>query len=368
MSKKIAFAGPWITQKEVDAVVDAVKNGWYETYDMHIKMLEKRICDYTGAKYCIATFCCTHALHVACAVIDLKAGDEVICTDHSWVATAYAIVYTGATPVFVDIEYDTWCISPKAIREAITPRTKAIMLVHNFGHPAQMDEILQIAKEHNLKVIEDAAPALGATFKGQKVGTFGDIGCFSFQGAKLAVSGEGGAIVTDNEELYTRMRLLCNMGRTNSQANFWSDFLGYEYCISNICASLALAQVERIGELLDNKHKIFNWYYDRLKDNKDITIFKQKEDCFSTYCYPFMLLKDHVTISRDTILKEWEKLNIHARGGFPRMSRFPIHEQRYENPVAKLVEERGLVVPAAANLVEEDIDFVCQSLMKLIGD
>ncbi len=248
--KKISFAGPWITQKEVDYVTDAATNGFYENYDGYAKKLEKTVCTYLGVGQAIATHCCTVALHLACAALGLKKGDEVICTDFSWVATAYAISYTGATPVFVDITPETWTIDPEAIKKAITPKTKAIMLVHTFGQPADMTAIMTLAREHGLYVIEDAAPAMGVEHRGRKVGTFGDFACFSFQGAKLTVSGEGGVIVSNNSDLFEKARLLANMGRTDSQAVFWSDSLGYQYTIANLTASLALAQLERIDELL----------------------------------------------------------------------------------------------------------------------
>jgi perosamine synthetase len=292
--------------------------------------------------------------------------DEVIVTDFSWVATAYAIAYTGAKCVFVDIDPDTWCIDPQAIEKAITPKTKAIMLVHTFGHPAQMDEIMAIAHKYGLYVIEDAAPAMGAEFKGQKVGTFGDIGCFSFHGAKLTVSGEGGIFVTNNEEMYEKAKLLGSMGRTDSQAVFWSDMLGYQYTIANLTAALALAQVERIEELMGKKRQIFNWYYERLKNVSGIKIIKEKEGCKSNYCYPSILLEDSISASRDVVLQKLKELNIHCRPGFPQMSRFPVLEQRFPNPVAKKVWERGISLASAANLVEEDIDFVCKNLIELI--
>lgn len=369
MNRKISFAGPWITQKEIDYVVDAVKNGWYQTYDLHTKKLEKKICDYLGMKYSLATHCCTLALHLACAALGLGQGDEVICTDFSWVATAYAISYTGARPVFVDIDPDSWCIAPAAIKNAITPKTKAIMLVHCFGHPAQMDEIMEIARKHNLKVIEDAAPALGAKFKGQKTGTFGDFGCFSFQGAKIAVSGEGGIIVTNNEKLYKKVALFASMGRTDSQAVFWSDQLGYQYTIANLTAALALAQVERIEELVTRKRQIFNWYYERLKNAAGIKIIKEKKDCKSNYCYPSILLEDSVKVPRDKVLEKFRELNIHARPGFPRMSQFPLYgsDQRFANPEAEKVAKRGISLPAAADLTEADADFVLKSLIKIIS-
>lgn len=364
--KRISFAGPWITEKEIEYVVDATKNGWYETYDIHTKKLEKTISDYLGVKYAIATHCCTLALHLATASLGLKEGDEVICTDFSWVATAYAISYTGATPVFVDIDPDSWCISPKAIKEAITDKTKAIMLVHTFGHPAQMDEIMEIAKNYNLFVIEDAAPALGSEFMGKKTGTFGDFGCFSFQGAKLTVSGEGGIIVTDNEQLYKKALLLASMGRTDSNGTFWSDMIGYQYTIANLTAALALAQVERIDELLQRKKQIFEWYYSNFKRISNIKIIKEKKDCISNYCYPSILLGDDILIPRDELLDELKKRNIHARPGFPRMSKFPAFQQRFDNPVAEKVEKRGISLPSAANLTEEDVNYVCESIIELI--
>lgn len=366
MQKKISFAGPWITQKEVDYVVDATRNGFYETYDQHTKKLEKAVADYLGVKYTIATHCCTHALHLAAVSLDLGPDDEVIVTDFSWVATAYAIAYTGAKCVFVDIDPASWCIDPKAIEAAITPKTKAIMLVHAFGHPAQMDEIMAIAQKHNLRVIEDAAPALGAEFKGRKVGTFGDIGCFSFQGAKLTVSGEGGIFVTNDEKIYEKAKLLVSMGRTDSQAVFWSDMIGYQYTIANLTAALALAQVERVEELLAKKRQIFNWYHDRLKDVPGIKIIKEKKDCKSNYCYPSILLEDSVKANRDEVLLKLKNINVHCRPGFPQMSRFPVFEQRFPNPVAKKVWERGISLASAANLDENDIDFVCRNLVEFI--
>jgi len=366
--KKISFAGPWITQKELDYVADATINGFYDTYDQHTKKLENTVKKYLGVKYAIATHCCTMALHLAAVSLNLNSKDEVIVTDFSWVATSYAIAYTGAKCVFVDIDPDSWCIDPDAIEAAITTKTKAIMLVHSFGHPAKMDRIMEIAKKHNLRVIEDAAPALGAKFNGQKVGTFGDVGCFSFQGAKLTVSGEGGIFVTNDEDLYKKAQLIASMGRTDSEAVFWSDMIGYQYTIANLTAALALAQVERVDELLAKKRQIFNWYNDRLKDVSGIKVIKEKEGCESNYCYPSILLEDTVEANRDVVLQKLKDLNIHCRPGFPQMSRFPMFEQRFPNPVAKKVEDRGISLSAAANLTEEDIDFVCRSLITFIKE
>lgn len=363
---KISFAGPWITDKEVEYVTDAVKNGWYENYVGYTRRLEKTVCEYLGVKYAIATHCCTTALHLAAAALGLKKGDEVIVTDHSWAATAHTVAYTGATCVFVDILDSTLCIDPAAIRKAITPKTKAIMLVHNFGIPAEMDEIMAIAKEHNLRVIEDAAPALGSTYKGQKCGTFGDIGCISFQGAKLAVTGEGGILVTNNEEYFQRAQLLANMGRTDRLGPFWCDELGFQYTISNLSASLALAQVERVEELKLKKRTIHSWYIERLGDHPKIQMVKEPSYSVSNYCYPSLFLSEDTKMSRDDILEKFRSLNIHARPGFPQMSRFPMYEQRFDNPVARRMDLHGLVLPSAADLTKENADFVCDILLESI--
>lgn len=366
--KKISFAGPWITQKEIDYVTDAARNGFYENFDGYARRLETSFCGYVGTRHAIATHCCTVALHLAAAALDLKAGDEVICTDFSWVATAYAIAYTGATPVFVDIEPETWTIDPEAVREAITPRTKAIMLVHTFGQPADMDAIMSIARERGLAVIEDAAPALGVEYKGRKAGTFGDFACFSFQGAKLTVSGEGGILLTNDTKLFEKAKLLASMGRTDSKAVFWSDMLGYQYTIANLTASLALAQLERVDELLAKKREIFGWYAKRLEGVPGIQLIREPAGSKGNYCYPSLLLEDSVKADRDAVVRELKELNIHCRPAFPRMSRFPVFAPpRYGNPVATRVAQRGISLASAANLDEEDIDFVCRALLRLIA-
>lgn len=365
--KPIAFAGPWITKKEIAYTYDATKNGFYETRAKYIKKFEETAAKYLGVKYTLGLHCCTLALHLACASIGLKKGDEVICTDLSWVATADAITYTGATPVFVDIDFDTWCIDPNAIEKAITPKTKAIMLVHMFGYPARMDEIMAIAKKHNLRVIEDAAPALGSEFKGKKAGSFGDFGCFSFQGAKIAVSGEGGILATNDKKLYERAYFLSTMGRTDRKGLFWCDEIGYQYTIANLTAALAVAQLERINELIKKKRQIHSWYYKRLKDVEGIKMIKEKEGIFSNYCYPAIFLDESIKVNRDDVVRRLAKEQIYCRPGHPRMSLFSMFEERFSNPVAARVSKRAILLPSAANLNEKDVAFACKTLLRFLG-
>jgi perosamine synthetase len=367
--KKIALAGPDITEKEVEYVVDACRNGWYETYDMHIKKLEKTFADYVGVKYAIATYCGTHALHLAILALGLKEGDEVIVTDQSYIATAQAVSYVGATCVFVDIDPETLCINTDLIEQAITDKTKAIMVVHFASMAVDMDKVMEIAKKYNLKVIEDACQMVGGKYKGQYAGTIGDAGAYSFQGSKIAVGGEGGIFVTNDEVLYKRALHYGTFCRNDSISFLWSDDIGYNYRISNITAALILAQVERLPELIEKKKKIYNWYHTYLKDCKGIHLLNINEDCDSNYSYVVGYLVDDSNISRDNLLEELLKLNIHARPGYPSMSAMPNYERRFEVPVSIRYWEKGIVFPTALNLNEEDVRFVCSTVNKIIrGD
>ena len=368
MNKKISFAGPWITQAEVDYVAEAAKYGHYEIFDKYIKEFEEEARKYFGVKYALGTHCATLALHLACEAIGLGPDDEVIVTDHSWVATAYAVSYTKAKCIFVDIDPLTLCIDPSKIEQAITPKTKAIMMVHNFGIPAKMNEIMAIAKKYDLKVIEDAAPAMGALYKGQKCGTIADIGCISFQGAKIAISQEGGLFLTNNKELYDKALLLSSMGRTDREAPFWSDELGYQYTIGSLPSAMATVQMRRIDELVENKRKIYSYYKDRLGNDPRYYLVHELTGDFANYTYPSIWLADSIKHTNLHIIGELKKDNIHCRPGFPQMSKFPVYKdyQRFENPVAYKFWKRGIVLPAAHNLVEEDIDFVCKRLNAIV--
>lgn len=363
--KKISFAGPSITKKELTYVVDGVKNGFYQTFDKHVKKLEHEMAEYVGTKYSLAQFCATHAMHLACLVCGFGKGDEVIVTDFSWAATAHVIAWAGATPVFVDIEPDTWCIDPKAIENAITKKTKGIMLVHTFGMPANMDAIMKIARKYKLKVIEDAAPSLGSIYKGKKVGSIGDVGCVSFHGAKIAASGEGGMFLTNNKKMLDQAYLLSNMGRTDSKANFWCDTMGFEYQMANVTASLALAQVERIEELVAMKRKIFDWYWERLSDMEEITLLRETEGMRCNYAYPAVMLNTK-KISRNALVAKLKTYNIHAREAFPRMSLFPMYTARFANPVATKVATDGFNLPSAFDITERDVEFVCKVLRRVL--
>lgn len=367
MNKKIALAGPDITQKEVDYVIDAVKNGWYEAYDMHIKKLEKTFADYVGAKYAIATYCGTHALHLATIALNLGPGDEVIVTDQSYIATAQAVSYVGAECVFVDIDPDTLCIDTSLIEAAITEKTKAIMLVHFAGMAADMDDIMQIADKYHLKVIEDACQLVGGKYKDRYVGTIGDIGAYSFQGSKIAVGGEGGMFVTNDEALYKRALHYGTFCRNDEISFLWSDDIGYNYRISNVTAALILAQVERIDELIEKKKRIYEWYHEFLGGGcKQIRLLNIPKDCESNYAYVVGYLEDSSQITRDELLSKLLELNIHARPGYPSMSAMPNYMRRFPVDNSERYWKKGLVLPTALNLTEEDIKYTSNMICEFI--
>lgn len=364
--KKIPLAGPFITEKEIDYVHDAVVNGWYETYDMHIRRLEKTFAEYVGAKYAIATYCGTHALHLAALALQLGPEDEVIVADQSYIATAYALSYVGAKCVFADVLPDTLCIDPSQIKSLITPKTKAIMVVHFGGFACDMDAVMEIARRHRLAVIEDACQSVGTFYHGVHTGTIGDIGTFSFQGAKIAVGGEGGMFVTNDEGLYQRARHYGTFCRNDGIQYLWSDDVGYNYRISNVTAALILAQVERIDELVANKKRIFESYREKLQDNPYFEMLLPPAYCSPNYGYVLGCLRDGVEIDRDELVRKMLDMNIHFRPGYPSMHRMPPYEQTHSAPNSDRYDRRGLVLPTAHSLTEEDIVRVCTELNRTI--
>lgn len=364
--KKIPLAGPSITQKEIEYVNDAVVNGWYETYDLHIKKLEAYFAAKMGAKYAIATFSGTHALHLATRALDLGPEDEVIVTDQSFIATAHAISYQRAKSVFVDIEPDTLCIDPQKVREAVTPKTKAIMLVHFAGFSCDMDAIMEIARENHLAVIEDACQAVGTKYKGQFVGTIGDIGVYSFQGSKIAVGGEGGMFVTNDEALYQRAKHFGTFCRNDEIQFLWSDDIGYNYRISNVTAALILAQIERLDELIGNKKRIFQAYEKELMDSPYIKMLKPPADCTCNYSYVVGYLKEGAPANRDDVFHKMVEKNIHIRPGYPSMSRMPHYERRFPVPNSDRYDQRGIVFPTAHCMTREDVVRTCKTLHEVI--
>jgi perosamine synthetase len=357
----VLTAGPSISAREVSYTLDAARGGWNHDWNKYLRRFEQAFADYVGVKHALATSSGTGALHLALLALGIGPGDEVIVPDLTWVATANTVAYTGATPVFADVEADSWCLDAHSLREKITPRTRAVMPVHLYGHPARMDAILGVAEEHKLRVIEDAAPSIGAEYQGRRTGSFGDFACFSFQGAKLVVTGEGGMLLTDDNALYERAAKLWDQGRV--PGSFWIDELGWKYKMSNLQAALGLGQLERVGELVEAKRRVFRWYEEGLEAVPHIRFHREVGGARSIYWMTSILLEDSAPVGREELRARLRKRNIDTRPTFPAISRYPHWQRRQEpQPVAHFVGERGISLPSGVGLRREQVEYVCACL------
>lgn len=364
--RKIFFGGPSITKMEIDIVKDSVENGFYDGMTKHLDKLKNQLNKTLESKYVLPTFTCTHAMHLALLSCGLKKGDEVIVPEISWIATAQAITYTGAKCIFVDIDPNTLCIDPKRIEESINKKTKAIMVVHAFGHPCDMDKIKKITKKYNLYLIEDAAPSLGSHIKGKMTGTFGDIGCFSFQGSKIATGNEGGAFITNSKKKYDFAKLNSILGRTDSKKPFWSDHIAYRYGMSNLNAALAYAQVKRIKELVKIKRNIAKSYFLHLKSIKDIKFIHEPDYGYSNYAYPNITLLKSNKNKRDKLINYLTKKKIFCRAMFPAMSEMPMFKTQFKNFNSFYVSDNSITLPSPPDLRDTEIKYICDQIKKFM--
>ena len=359
----ILTAGPSITEKEISYVSDAVANGWNSDWDGYIKKFESAFKEYVGTGHAMTTSSCTGALHLGLSAMGVGPGDEVVVPDITWVASASSVAYTGARPVFADVDAETWCISPESLAERITPRTKAVMPVHLYGHPADMDGINRVARENGLSVLEDAAPSLGATYGGRRTGSLGRASTFSFQGAKIATTGEGGMFATDDDGLYERVLKLGDHGRSSERA-LWNEEIGYKYKMSNLQAAMGLAQLERIEELVEKKRRIFSWYRDGLGGAR-LSMNAEKDGCRNIYWMTTIVLREPGR--RDGVIAELRERNIDSRPVFHQLSSMPMFEDT-SNPVAENVSRNGINLPSGHNLTKEDVGYVCSALLRILGE
>lgn len=365
-SRMILTAGPTISALETSYALDAARSGWNNQWSKYIKKFEQAFAEYLGVKHTLSTSSCTGALHLGLLGLGIGPGDEVIVPDTTWVATANAVVYVGATPVFVDVQPDTWCMDPMSLRKAVTKRTKAIIPVHLYGHPAKMDEIMAIAHQHGLRVLEDGAPAIGAEFDGRKVGTFGDVAAFSFQGAKLAVTGEGGILATNDTDLYERIYSLWDQGRDLTRM-FWINQTGWKYKMSNVQAALGLGQIERVDELIEAKRKIFSWYEKGLAGATHVTLNTEAAWGRSIYWMTSFVLDERAGVTRDGLRDELKKRNIDTRPVFPAISQYPIWpRQQPPQSTAKRIGDQGINLPSGHRLTHEEVAYVCAMIRDVL--
>ena len=363
--KMILTAGPSIGSREKVFALDAATNGWNNEWSKYLSLFEKKFAEYVGVKYAIATSSCTGALHISLNALGIGPGDEVIVPEVTWVASANAVRFVGATPVFADIDKKTWNISPDSIKKLINTNTKAIIPVHLYGNPCDMEEIMKIAKDNNLYVVEDAAPSIGAEYKGKKTGSFGDFAAFSFQGAKLAVTGEGGMICTNDDELYKKAFRIWDQGRI--PGTFWIEELGVKYKMSNIQAALGLGQILRNDAMVEAKRRINTWYKNRLNTIESIDFWEEEPDTKCIYWMTNIRLNEKAGITRDEFCKLLKEKNIDTRPVFPAISQYPYWPKKQDpQPVANELGVTGINLPSGVALSKEEIDYVCDNIIEIL--
>ena len=360
----ILTAGPSISARETSYALDAVRNGWNGRHSDYLDAFSAAFAEYVGVRHALPTSSCTGALHLSMLALGVGPGDEVVVPDLTWVATANAVAYTGATPIFADVQEQGWCLEPRAFEAAITPRTKAVIPVHLYGHPAQMDEICRIAREHELHVVEDAAPSIGAETAGRRTGSFGAAGCFSFQGAKLIVTGEGGMLVTDDEDLYERARYLWGLAH---EGDFWIGELGWKYRMSNVQAAVGLGQLERVDALVEAKRRIFGWYAEELDGVRGLELSHEAPFARSIHWMTSARVLPEAGVTRDELRAGLRAVGVDTRPVFPAISRYPMWTPRQlPGPVADRIGRQGVNLPSGVCLRREDVARVCTAIVETL--
>ncbi len=359
MNYAIPVYEPTLGGNELKYVTDCVTTGWISGRGTYVSEFENQFARYIGVNKATSVSNGTVALHLALMALGIGPGDEVIVPSFTYIAPVNAIVYCGATPVFVDSIADTWQADPADVRRRITSKTKAIIAVHLYGHPAEMDELCAIAKEHRLFMLEDCAEAFGTYYKGKHVGGFGDISIFSFYGNKTITTGEGGMVVTNDETLFQRAAHLKGQGLAKYR-EYWHDVVGYNYRMTNICAAIGLAQLEQADTFIARKREIADLYTELLQG----TAYEpQREAAGMTHSYwMYSVLCDAVE-HRDIVRDHLKQCAIETRPTFYPVHTMPMYSQKYErHAVAEDIALRGINLPSYPALSNEQVETVANAL------
>ena len=368
MNSRIPYSKPSITELEVTYATDAARNGWGEHCYEYITRFEEAFKAHLGVKYAIATSSCTGVLHMGLAALGIGPGDEVIMADTNWIATAAPAVHLGAKPVFVDILPDSWCIDPGLAEAAITPRTKAIIAVHMYGNLCDMNRLLTIGQKHGIPVIEDAAEAIGSMYHGNRAGSMGKFGSFSFHGTKTLTTGEGGMFVSNDADLYETVLTLSNHGRARGQSKqFWPDMVGFKYKMSNIQAAIGCAQMERIEELTCRKREIFLYYRDHLATIPGLSMNPEPAGTVNGAWMPTVVFNKKTGVTRERLLTAFAAENIDARVFFHPLSSLSMFEPRTGNIFAMDIPGRAMNLPSYNDLTNSEQDLIIAVLERVSG-
>lgn len=355
-------AAPDLSGRESAYVNECLRSGWISSKGRFIGEFEAAFARYVGRRHAIATCNGTVALHLALAALGLEAGDELIVPSLTYVATANAVAYCGARPAFADIDPATWCLSVESAARLITPRTRGIMAVHLYGHPCEMSPLLELARRHDLWILEDAAEAHGATYDGRMAGSFGTAAMFSFFGNKVVTTGEGGMVLTDDDDLAERLRLLRSQGM-DAEKRYWHPVIGFNYRMTNIAAAIGLAQMERVNQLVGDRRRIAGWYRKRLLGVRGLTLPRNAPRADSIFWLYSVLVNDPAI--RDPLMAELAEAGIETRPFFHPVHDFPMYRDCRSDagcPAAGAVGARGINLPTSSYLTEEDVDTIAAAL------
>jgi perosamine synthetase len=378
VQRRIPVAGPQITEEDIAMVADAARTNWYQNWNEYISKFEKSVADYCAVKHAIAVPHATSALHLAYATIGLKAGDEVIVPDVTWIASVAPAYQTGAQAVLVDITPDTWCIDPAAVERAITPKTKAILGVDLYGSMCDWPALEAIARKYGLRLIEDAAESLGSRLDDRPAGAFGDMSILSFHGSKTVTCGEGGMLLTNDTELFQRALFLRDHGRTSIAGKyqvFFNSEIAFKYKMSSVQAALGYSQMQRIEKLIDHKRNTFFWYQKRLAGRNGLRINVEPENVYNCFWMPTVVIDKSYGLAKDALMEAMDKRGVDTRPVFTPLSTMPAFAalepaQRFAtaNTVSHDISTYGINLPSSALTTEEDADFVCNALLKILGE
>jgi perosamine synthetase len=359
---------PIIGDEEIEAVVAALRGGEISgTFGSTIPQFEQEFADYCGCKYGVAVNSGTSALQLAVAAAGIGPGDEVLVSASTNIASALAAVHNRAIPVPVDSEEETWNLNVDLIEKLITSKTRAVIPVHLFGHPVDMDRLMHIAKQHNLIVIEDCAESHGATCKGKPTGSFGDMGCFSFYANKVITTGEGGMVVTNDKKLADQVRLLSNLAFTKPR--FWHEKAGYNFRLTGYQAAMGLAQLRKIHSIIAEKRRVAQKYSHYLEDIPGLQLPVERDWAFSVYWMYAMVVKPEFGLNRDTLAEILLAEGIQTRTFFCPMNQQPALKslpgfREVPCPVADALWETGMYLPSSWNLSEKKIEQIAESIRR----
>jgi perosamine synthetase len=369
---RIPLCGPSITDKEIGYVAEAAATAWYSNANRFNARFERAFAESVGVRHAVCLPSGTSAIHLALAALGIGAGDEVIVPEITWIATAAPISYLGATPVFADVDRDSLCLDARSFETAITPRTKAVIVVDLYGNMADYDAIMAVARARGIAVVEDAAEAVGACYRGRKAGSLGAAGTFSFHGSKTLTTGEGGMLTTDDTALHDRVQVLRDHGRRPGDTSYRNQEVAYKYKMSSLQAALGLDQLERLDELIAHKRRIQAWYAGHLAGTNGLSLVGAPAHSESTYWLVTILLDRALGITKDDVITLLAEHGIDSRPVFNPLSSLPAYEShggaaagRARNPNAYAASPYGVNLPSALNLDEASVVRVCDVLKSI---